>query len=249
MNTNKTAENLSVPVAPGRKDRPLDQLGDMQTWVFDLDNTLYPAASDLFPQVSQRMRRFIAERFELSDDDAHALQKDYFRTYGTTLRGLMTRHNQDPTEFLDYVHAIDVSVIPENPALNTALAALTGRKVIFTNASVIHAERVLAQLGIAHHFDGIFDIAAALYRPKPTPEIYDTMLARFGADATRSVMVEDIAKNLIPAERLGMTTVWVRTATPYGELEAEGDHIHHVADELTVWLKTVVKACAGTAEA
>jgi len=222
--------------------RPLDGLCDRRTWVFDLDNTLYPAECDLFAQVSVRMRQFIAQRFGLDDDAARALQKQYFHEYGTTLRGLMTRHGLNPTEFLDFVHAIDVTAVSPSPALERALGQLSGRKVIFTNASVAHAERVMARLGVDHHFDGIFDICAAEYRPKPTPEIYTAMLARFDADATQAVMVEDIARNLKPAHDLGMATVWVRTDTAFGLDGADGEHVHHVADNLVAWLEAVLSA-------
>jgi putative hydrolase of the HAD superfamily len=232
----------STPGAAGLRPMPLHALAETETWVFDLDNTLYPAESNLFPQVSLRMRRFIAERFGLSDEDARALQKRYFEEYGTTLRGLMVCHGQDPMTFLEYVHAIDVTVVTANPALDAALARLPGRKVIFTNASRGHAERVMDRLGVAHHFAGVFDIADAVWRPKPTPEIYDSMLARFAIDPASAVMVEDIARNLVPAAQRGMTTVWVRNDTAFGSQESEGDHVHHVADDLVAWLEDIGRA-------
>ena len=140
------------------------RFGHVNTWVFDLDNTLYPPHCNLFAQVDQRMTAFIAELLDLDRVEARALQKDYYRTYGTTLHGLMTVHNVDPHTFLDYVHNIDHSPIEPDPALGSVLAELPGRKLIYTNGSVAHAEAVIERLGIAHHFEETFDIVAAEFR-------------------------------------------------------------------------------------
>jgi len=208
----------------------------IEAWVFDLDNTLYPAACDLFGQVSRRMTRFVADRLDLDLAAAHAVQKDYFRTYGTTLRGMMIHHDVDPRDYLGFVHDIDLTVVPPAPGLDAALARLPGRKVIFTNGSVAHATRVMERLGVAGHFDGIFDIVAGDYIPKPNPDTYRAMAGRFGIAPGRAVMIDDIPANLEPAAALGMTTVWVRTETEYAGIGEIGDHVHHVADDLTGWL-------------
>lgn len=209
--------------------------------MFDLDNTLYPASSSLFPQIDVRMRGFIAERLGLELDEAYALQKRYYREFGTTLRGLMVAHGIEPDAFLDYVHEIDHNVLDAAPLLESALAALPGRKLIFTNGTESHAERVLARLGIDHHFEGIFDIAAAGYIPKPQPETYHLMVARHGVDARVAAMVEDIHRNLVPACAIGMTTVWVNEADhPDAKVVGQDtdnlDHVHHVTDSLAPWL-------------
>ncbi|MBF0324734.1 MAG: pyrimidine 5'-nucleotidase [Alphaproteobacteria bacterium] len=219
--------------------RPLDQI---ETWVFDLDNTLYPATSSLFPQIDVRMRRFISERFHMPLDEAFALQKRYYREFGTTLRGLMLVHGLEPSAFLDYVHDIDHSVLAAAPDLDRALAALPGRKLIFTNGSERHAEKVLAQLGIGQHFSGIFDIEAARYVPKPQPECYLDMVARFAFDPRAAAMVEDIHRNLKPAFDIGMTTVWVRQDDhPDAKVVMQDDsdlaHVDHVVDDLVAWLR------------
>jgi len=142
------------------------QLLHAHTWVFDLDNTLYCGVHGLFEQIDARMRGYLAQFLDINEDEAHRVQKSYFRQYGTTLRGMMINHAMDPTPYLDYVHDIDISLIPADPALNSALARLDGRKIIFTNADVPHAERVLARLGVADHFDAIFDIVEADFIPK-----------------------------------------------------------------------------------
>ncbi|MDA8230888.1 MAG: pyrimidine 5'-nucleotidase [Magnetospirillum sp.] len=217
-------------------------LGHVEAWVFDLDNTLYPAASSLFPQIDVRMRRFIADRLHLPLDEAFALQKRYYREFGTTLRGLMLVHGVEPDAFLDYVHDIDHSVLEPEPRLDRALSCLDGRKIIFTNGSESHAVKVLDRLGISRHFEAIFDIAASRYLPKPSPEGYSLMVARHGLSPRATAMVEDIHRNLRPAAAIGMTTVWVRQqdhpdAAILGQDDTDLAHVHHVTDDLPRWLE------------
>jgi putative hydrolase of the HAD superfamily len=214
-------------------------LAEIETWIFDLDNTLYPASCNLFDQIHQRMGEFIAALLDVDLAEAKRLQKNYFREHGTTLRGLMTVHDIDPRDFLDHVHRIDLSPVAADAALEAALAALPGRKLVFTNGSVRHAENILAHLGIAELFSGIFDIEACNYVPKPDPAGYDAFVRRFGVAPRRAAMIEDMAKNLVPAAALGMTTVWLRGTIDWAAEGAEGDHIHHVVDELAPWLAAV----------
>lgn len=219
-------------------------LAHVDAWVFDLDNTLYPASSSLFPQIDVRMRQFIAERLNLPLDEAFVLQKRYYREFGTTLRGLMLVHGLEPAAFLSYVHDIDHSVLDVAPALDRVLDRLPGRKMIFTNGSERHAVNVMERLGIARHFDAIFDIAAADFIPKPQPECYHAMVKRLGIDAARSAMVEDIHRNLVPASAIGMTTVWVRQLGHpdfhvLGQDDDDLSHVHHITDDLVAWLEGV----------
>ncbi|WP_119677350.1 pyrimidine 5'-nucleotidase [Indioceanicola profundi] len=217
----------------------------VRDWVFDLDNTLYPSACNLFAQVDRRIGEFIAGHFGIPYEEARTKQKRYFRDYGTTLRGLMVEHDIDPVPFLDYVHDIDVTPISPDSRLDAALARLPGRKLVYTNGSTRHAENVLARLGIAGRFDGIFDIVAADYVPKPDPRPYAVFAERFGVEPKAAVMVEDIARNLVPAAAMGMTTVWVRSeadwSRPDGGGIGHGDHIHHVTDDLVGWLDVLAK--------
>jgi putative hydrolase of the HAD superfamily len=207
-------------------------LRGIETWIFDLDNTLYPASCRLFDQIHANMTRFIADRLDLSPEAALALQKTYFREHGTTLRGLMTVQRIDPADFLAYVHEIDLSCVPADPVLVAALAALPGRKIVHTNGSVRHAERLLGHLGIAGSFCGIVDIAAAGYEPKPGLAGYYELLRRHQVTPAVAIMFEDMAKNLIPAAALGMTTAWVRNSVDWAADGSEGDHIHHVVEDL-----------------
>ncbi len=220
----------------------MSRFSHVDVWVFDLDNTLYPASCNLFDQVDRRIGEFVARELGLDPDEARRVQKQYFRDYGTTLRGMMERHRVAPQAFLDYVHAIDVTPVPPSPALDAALAGLPGRKVIFTNGSVAHAERVMERLGVARHFAEVFDIAAADYLPKPEPATYARMVARHDIDPHAAAMLDDLPRNLAPAAALGMTTVWVRTDSPWAQDGAEGEHIHHVADDLTAWLEDAIAA-------
>ena len=214
-------------------------LGEIDCWIFDLDNTLYPASCRLFDQIHKRMGEYIAARLQVELDEAKRLQKIYFREHGTTLRGLMTVHGVDPREFMAHVHQIDLSPVPPDPALATALAALPGRKLVFTNGSVRHAENILGHLGIASAFSGIFDVEACNWVPKPDPAGYEALVRRFAVVPRRAAMIEDMAKNLVPAAALGMTTIWLRGTVDWAIEGAEGDHIHHVVDELAPFLAKV----------
>lgn len=225
--------NLQAPL-PGP-----DRLREAETWVFDLDNTLYPAADDLFAQVGARIRDYIVDYLDIDLEAAHDLQKRYFHEYGTSLRGLMLRHRMDPGPYLEFVHDVDLSGIDANPALNDALGALSGRKIVFTNADRGHAERVMDRLGIAGHFEAIFDIADADFIPKPDPGPYGAMIRRHGLTPAQSIMIDDIARNLEPAAEQGMTTVWLRNETDWGRTGAGDGHVHHIAENLTDWLRAV----------
>ncbi|MGH7031346.1 MAG: pyrimidine 5'-nucleotidase [Stellaceae bacterium] len=214
---------------PALRGCPLDRI---ETWIFDLDNTLYPASCRLFDQIHARMQSFIALRLDLSPQAALVRQKTYFREHGTTMRGLMIVDRIDPHEFMAYVHDVDLACVPADPALVAALAALPGRKIVHTNGSVAHAERLLNHLGIAGAFCGIVDIAMAGFEPKPALAGYRELLRRHSVAPETALMVEDLAKNLVPAAALGMTTGWVRGTIDWAAAGAEGDHIHHVIDDL-----------------
>jgi putative hydrolase of the HAD superfamily len=211
-------------------------LVDIETWIFDLDNTLYPASCRLFDQIHERMTGFIIERLELSPGAALALQKTYFREHGTTLRGLMTVDQIDPDDFLAYVHEIDLACVPPDPVLVAALMSLPGRKIVHTNGSRRHAERLLDHLGVAVSFSGIVDIVAARYEPKPALAGYRELLRQYDVSPETAVMIEDMARNLVPAAALGMTTVWVRNSMDWAAAGSEGDHIHYVVDNLGSFL-------------
>ncbi len=220
---------------------PACGLRQVEHWVFDLDNTLYAAHLGVFKEMNRRMTGFISRLLDLDAAAAFAVQKDYFHRYGTTMRGLMTEHGVDPHVFMDHVHDLDHSVISPAPRLNAALSGLNGRKVVFTNGSRRHAERVLERLGITAHFEGIFDIEAGLFVPKPSPATYRAMLDHFALDGRVSAMVEDSLKNLEPAHAMGMTTILVHDAAQWSpDPGADWSHCHHVTDDLEAWLEALV---------
>ena len=216
----------------------------VETWIFDLDNTLYPHHLNLWQQVDERIRSFVADFLKLSKDDAFRLQKDYYKRYGTTLRGLMTEHGVDPDTYLEYVHAIDHSPLVPNPALGAALEKLPGRKLILTNGTRKHAEAVMQRLEIHRHFEDVFDIAAANLDPKPLPRVYERFLKLHDVEPTRAAMFEDLARNLETPHALGMVTVLVvpegqQTVLREGwELEGrDAPHVDHVTDDLAGFIR------------
>jgi putative hydrolase of the HAD superfamily len=218
----------------------------VETWVFDLDNTLYPHHLNLWHQVDARIRDFIADYLKVAHEDAFRIQKDYYKRYGTTMRGLMTEHGLDPDVFLDYVHQIDHSPLEPNPALGAALARLPGRKLILTNGTRKHADAVMRRLDIHAHFEDVFDIVAAELEPKPLAQTYDRFLARHGVDPHKAAMFEDLSRNLAVPHALGMVTVLVvpeKTREIFREgweLEGrEAAHVDHVTDDLVGFLETI----------
>ena len=219
-----------------------------KVWIFDLDNTLYPAECNLFAEVDRRMGEFIAHYLGVPFAHARHLQKTYYRQFGTTLAGLMRVHKLDPTEFLAYVHDIDLSTVPELPELRREIAALPGRRLIFTNGSKRHAERVAEKLGVLDLFEGICDIAACDYVPKPAVEAFERMIKRHGVTPQEAAMFEDMPMNLAVPHDLGMTTVLVHSSyldhpvqTEMKRWNALPDHIHHMTLDLRDFLEKTVR--------
>jgi putative hydrolase of the HAD superfamily len=216
----------------------------VEAWVFDLDNTLYPASCDLFAQIDARMTGYVAALLDLAPDEARRVQKDYYRDHGTTLNGLMARHAIDPEDFLGKVHDIDLSVLAPDPGLNAAISALPGRRFVFTNGCRGHAQRVLDRIGLAAHIDDLWDIRTIGFRPKPDARAYDAVVARAAIAPGRAAMFEDVARNLVPARALGMTTVWIDNGSVWSKQGpsfpvVETHHIDHTTDNLAHFLAGV----------
>ncbi|MEZ5787594.1 MAG: pyrimidine 5'-nucleotidase [Xanthobacteraceae bacterium] len=233
---------------PGGPRRGFDHV---ETWVFDLDNTLYPHHLNLWQQVDVRIRDYIAKFLDIREEEAFRLQKDYYRRYGTTMRGMMVEHGMKPDDFLEFVHQIDHTPIEPNPALGAALEKLEGRKLILTNGTRTHAEAVMRRLEVHEHFDDVFDILAGELEPKPMPRTYHRFLARHDVDPRNAAIFEDLARNLEVPHALGMTTVLVvpeRTREVFREdWELEGHdapHIDHVTDDLVGFLRSLGEAAA-----
>lgn len=218
----------------------------IETWVFDLDNTLYPHHVNLWQQVDARIGEFIGNYLKVDPAEARRIQKDYYLRYGTSMRGMMTEHGVRADDYLAYVHQIDHSPLQPNPAMGAAIANLPGRKLILTNGSTDHAGKVLERLGLGSHFEAVFDIIAAELEPKPAPQTYRRFLDMHRVDPARAAMFEDLARNLVVPHQLGMTTVLV---VPDGtqevvredwELEGrDAAHVDHFTDDLAGFLANI----------
>lgn len=211
-------------------------MADIKDWVFDLDNTIYPAQSNLFVRVAVRITEFVANHFDVEMDVAKIIQKDLFYRHGTTMRGLMVEENMPPDAYLHYVHDIDVSDLLHEAELDQMLDTLPGRKHIFTNGTVPHAENILNAYGIRHHFDKIFDIVGTDYVPKPEMAAFDRFFAKTEIDPVSAVMIEDMARNLAPAAAFGMRTVWLASEHDFATKGADEDYVHFIADDLKGFL-------------
>jgi putative hydrolase of the HAD superfamily len=220
----------------------------VDTWIFDLDNTLYPHEAKVWPQVDARITHFLTHMFGIDGMSARALQKYYYHRYGTSLKGLMQEHDIDPKTFLDFAHDIDLTALLPDPELGAAIAALPGRKLIMTNGTIAHAANVAGKLGFYHHFEAAFGIEEAGFVPKPERAAFQRFFALHGIEPTRAAMFEDIAKNLVVPHELGMQTVMVipKTPDPFREIfEQTGiaaPYIGHITDDLAGFLRTIASA-------
>lgn len=214
-------------------------LGHVENWIFDLDNTLYPASSRLFSQIDARMGLYIQRLLGVDAQEAYRIQKELFHSHGMTLPGLMALHNVDPHEFLAQVHDVDLEVLRPHPELGDLIARLPGRKFVFTNADRPYAEKVLARLGLTHAFDALHDIHDLGYVPKPQQGAYALMCKVHAIDPTRALFVEDMARNLVPAKAIGMTTVWIDNGSEQGPGAAR-DHIDITISDIAPWLADVL---------
>jgi len=218
----------------------------VNVWIFDLDNTLYPPESALWPQVDQRITLFLGDMFGIDGLSARALQKYYYQKYGTTLKGLMEQYGMEPGPFLDFAHDIDVSGLAPDPDLGTAIEKLPGRKLILTNGSEAHARNVAGKLGIIDKFEAVFDIVAADFTPKPEEATYVKFLNKYQIDPSRAAMFEDLAKNLVVPHHLGMRTILIlpnhfdvyREASE--QMDIDAPYIDFKTKELASFLRSLV---------
>ncbi|MEM9428010.1 MAG: pyrimidine 5'-nucleotidase [Pseudomonadota bacterium] len=203
-------------------------------WVFDLDNTLYPRDARLFDQIEVRMRDFIMRTLEVTAEEASALRDSYWEAHGTTVAGLMKVHGIDPDPFLAEVHQIDLARLDPAPDLAERIAALPGRRIVYTNGSRRHAERVLEARGLTRAFDDVFGVEDADYHPKPHHRAFETVFTRAALKASAAAMFEDDSRNLAVPHAMGLTTVLV------GPADGPEPHVDHVTEDLTDFLSQVV---------
>jgi putative hydrolase of the HAD superfamily len=230
---------LPLPVLPFMRRAMPAPLDHIDSWIFDLDNTLYSPDARLFDLIDERMGAFIMRLLGCDAVEARRVQKQYFHDHGTTMAGLMRHHGVEPEDFLVDVHDIALDRIAPDARLRAGLARLPGRKLIFTNADADYAARVLAARGIADLFDGICDIRITRYTPKPDAAAYAMMIAHLGVDPAKSIFVEDMARNLTPAKALGMTTVWLDNGSESGHRDHLPDHIDFHATDIADWLDSL----------
>jgi putative hydrolase of the HAD superfamily len=222
---------------------PAPDFRHVQSWIFDLDNTLYRADSGIFAQIEARMTEYVMAFLDLGRDAAYARQKELYRRYGTTLNGLMKEHGAEPEAYLHYVHDIDLSSLAPDRALAEAIARLPGRRFVFTNGCRDHAARILERLEMAGLFDAVWDIRTMDFAPKPEPRAYASVVDASNVTPVSAAMFDDIARNLAPARAMGMTTVWLRTDAPWGKhgplMDAAGSDIDHETDNLAQFLNSI----------
>jgi putative hydrolase of the HAD superfamily len=214
---------------------PTDRFAHVRAWVFDLDNTLYPPEVQLFDQIETRMTAWVMAALGVSRAEADRLRRHYWQTYGTTLAGLMREHDVDPAPYLTEVHDIDFAGLAPDPGLRDAIAALPGRRIVYTNGSAPYAERVIVARGLSGLFDAVYGVEHAGYRPKPERLAFETVFAADGLDPLIAAMFEDDPRNLAAPHQMGMRTVHVAGAPE------PADHIHHHTDDLAGFLRGLAR--------
>ena len=217
----------------------IDPLAHIRNWIFDLDNTLYPPENDLFGLIDAKMGAYIADLLTLDAAGARLVQKEYFKRHGTTLAGLMADHGVDPHHFLDFVHDIPMDRLVPDPETIDQIARLPGRRIVFTNGDATYAMRVLDALGLGGLFETVYDIHRLDYRPKPMEAGYAVMCAALDIDPRESLFVEDMARNLVPAKALGMTTVWINNGSELGTEGVRPETIDYETPTLGAWLRMI----------
>jgi putative hydrolase of the HAD superfamily len=211
-------------------------LTHVDTWLFDLDLTLYPPEVDLMSQISAHITRFVIRTTGLPHDEAFALQKKYFHAYGTTLHGMVAHHGVEPAAFVSEVEDIALHAVEPDPRLRAALQRLPGRRLVFTNAGGVYAGRVLRKLGVDDLFEDVFHIEAADYVPKPQLATFERMIRRHAVEPATAAFFEDMERNLAPAAALGMTTVLIG---PHA-LTSTAPFVHHRAETLPPFLEAAL---------
>ncbi len=233
-----------MPACPIEKAENGPDFRHVDTWIFDLDNTLYRADSDLFALIDARMSAYVANLLGVTTEEARKIQKDYYRDYGTTLSGLIHVHGIDPETFLSDVHDIDLIQLEPDPVLNSAIARLPGRRFVFTNGCRNYAQRVLERVGLADAMADIWDIRTIAFQPKPESAAYERVLTDAGIAPSHAAMFEDVARNLVPAHALGMTTVWINNGSVWSRQGpehpvAQPHHIDYETTDLSAFLSTI----------
>ena len=217
----------------------MKELKKIKYWLFDLDNTLYSGDTKVFDQVDKKMSKFISEKLKVSEEEAKKIQKNYFHEYNTTLNGMIKNHDIDATEFLEFVHDVNLDFLKKDEFLGNQINKLNGKKIIFTNGSKAHAANVTEKIGIDKLFDGVFDIVDSDFYPKPSMEHYKKIIENYNIEPEYCIFFEDIARNLKPAHELGMKTVWIKNKEPWAAEYSDAEFINYRTDNLANFLKEI----------
>jgi len=217
----------------------MKELKKIKYWLFDLDNTLYSGDTKVFDQVDKKMSKFISEKLKVSEEEAKKIQKNYFHEYNTTLNGMIKNHDIDATEFLEFVHDVNLDFLKKDEFLGNQINKLNGKKIIFTNGSKAHAANVTEKIGIDKLFDGVFDIVDSEFYPKPSMEPYKKIIENYNIEPEYCIFFEDIARNLKPAHELGMKTVWIKNKEPWAAEYSDAEFINYRTDNLANFLKEI----------
>ena len=217
----------------------MKELKKIKFWLFDLDNTLYSGDTKVFDQVDKKMSKFISEKLKVSVEEAKKIQKNYFHEYNTTLNGMIKNHDIDATEFLEFVHDVNLDFLKKDEFLGNQINKLNGKKIIFTNGSKAHAANVTGKIGIDKLFDGVFDIVDSDFYPKPSMEPYKKIIENYNIEPEYCIFFEDIARNLKPAHELGMKTVWIKNKEPWAAEYSDAEFINYRTDNLANFLKEI----------
>ena len=217
----------------------MKELKKIKYWLFDLDNTLYSGDTKVFDQVDKKMSLFISDKLNVTLEEAKKIQKNYFQEYNTTLNGMIKNHKIDAQEFLEFVHDVDLGFLKKDTELQNELANLQGKKFIFTNGSKAHAANVTKRIGIQNIFSGVFDIVDADFFPKPSIIPYKKIIEKYGIDPQYCIFIEDIARNLKPANELGMKTAWVKNDEPWAAEFSGESFIDYKIDNLSKFLRDI----------
>ncbi|WP_073249130.1 pyrimidine 5'-nucleotidase [Shimia gijangensis] len=210
---------------------PKQSFSHVTTWVFDLDNTLYPPKTRLFDQIEVRMTKYVMDALGVDQPRADHLRKQYWAQYGTTLAGLMREHNVDPAPYLIDVHDISFAELEPDPLLAAHILALPGRRIVYTNGTAPYAENVLNARGLSGLFDAVYGVEHAGYLPKPERAAFEAIFTLDGVTTETAAMFEDDPRNLQAPHEMGMKTVHVAPEAH------NADHIHHHTDDLSGFLK------------
>jgi len=217
----------------------MKEFKNIKNFIFDCDGVLYSDLEKVFGQVSKRMTEYISKKLHLDLKKAKELQTNYFHEYNTSLNGLMINHKINPNEFLKYVHDINLDFLEKDLVLREELSKLEAKKIVFTNGSNAHVFNITKHLGIDDLFHGTFDIVDCGFVPKPAIESYEKLAKKFNINPKETVFIEDIAKNLEPAKKLGMKTVWLINDEYWGKKDSDKDFIDLKIKNLSSFLKEI----------